>query len=80
MARQLRLKNLEQCYGLSGGEAVETVAKEGDQRAFDMVHVMTNKRSCHFSFCGLKTHAIKWTMMEDEKQGSPMLNFSDRKS
>lgn len=53
VARSLKLKNLKECYGLSGGASVELVAQNGDPNAFSFPQVMVKSADCNFSFAGI---------------------------
>ena len=66
-ARQMKLKNLPQCSGLSGGASIELLAKEGNPRAFQFPQVMTRLPDCHFSFAGIKFAAKKLIKAEEER-------------
>ncbi|XP_070210225.1 tRNA N6-adenosine threonylcarbamoyltransferase, mitochondrial-like isoform X2 [Littorina saxatilis] len=66
-ARQLKLKNLPECEGLSGGAAIELLAKGGNPRAFPFPQVMTQLPDCHFSFSGVKFAAKKLIEAEEAR-------------
>ena len=68
-ARELKLKNVPECYGLSGGASVDLMARSGDPTAFELVHVMTREADCNFSFCGLKENFRRTIKREEEKHG-----------
>ncbi|XP_035824534.1 probable tRNA N6-adenosine threonylcarbamoyltransferase, mitochondrial isoform X2 [Aplysia californica] len=70
-ARELKLNSLPRFHGLSGGVAVEQMAKEGDRNAFPLVHVMTSRANCNFSFTGLKISARRQIRAEYERLGWP---------
>ena len=63
----MKLKNLPQCSGLSGGASIELLAKEGNPRAFQFPQVMTRLPDCHFSFAGIKFAAKKLIKAEEER-------------
>ncbi|KAL8620458.1 hypothetical protein ACOMHN_048391 [Nucella lapillus] len=65
--RQMKLKNLPECSGLSGGAAVELLAQRGDPKAFQFPQVMTRQPDCHFSFAGLKFAAKKLIDTEERR-------------
>ena len=69
-ARELKLKKVPQCYGLSGGASVELMARSGDPTAFGPVHVLTQEPDCNFSFCGLTTQYERTIKKEEEKHGA----------
>lgn len=68
-ARRLKLKLLPQCSGLSGGGAIEIVAKEGNPLAFKLHPVMTQIADCNFSFAGIKAWAQKEIEIEEKQHG-----------
>ena len=49
-ARELKLKNLPECFHMSGGAAIEHIAKAGNPKAFGNKHVMSQIPICNFSF------------------------------
>jgi N6-L-threonylcarbamoyladenine synthase len=65
IARRLKLRNLESCRNLSGGPAIERLAKEGDPSIFEFPLAMLKYRDCHFSFSGMKRHA--YSLIEEEE-------------
>ncbi|XP_046334794.2 probable tRNA N6-adenosine threonylcarbamoyltransferase, mitochondrial [Haliotis rufescens] len=69
IARQLNLKNLPQFSSVSGGVAIETLAREGNPKAFDLPLMLTQIRTCDFSFSGLKSQAKRFIAREEERQG-----------
>ncbi|XP_076460991.1 tRNA N6-adenosine threonylcarbamoyltransferase, mitochondrial-like [Babylonia areolata] len=66
-ARQMKLKNLPECSSLSGGAAIELLAKSGNPRAFQFPQVMTKLPDCHFSFAGIKFAAKKLIEAEEKR-------------
>lgn len=60
---------MPQCVGLSGGSSVEVVARDGNPRAFELHHVMTQVANCDFSFSGIKTWVKKTASLEEKKYG-----------
>ncbi|XP_052798878.1 tRNA N6-adenosine threonylcarbamoyltransferase, mitochondrial-like [Mya arenaria] len=69
VARRMKLKNLPQCYGKSGGASIELMAQQGDPDMFEAPHVYTKSRSCNFSFAGMKAHYCTYIEQEEKKQG-----------
>lgn len=55
VARSLKLKNLAECYGLSGGASVELIGQKGDPNAFSFPQVMPKSADCNFSFAGISS-------------------------
>ncbi|XP_046543220.1 probable tRNA N6-adenosine threonylcarbamoyltransferase, mitochondrial isoform X1 [Haliotis rubra] len=69
IARQLNLKNLPQFTSVSGGVAIETMASQGDPKSFDLPLMLTQVRTCDFSFSGLKSQAKRIIAHEEKRQG-----------
>ena len=69
IARRLKLKDLPQCRGLSGGQSVELVATNGNPRAFPLIPVLSGNPNCDFSFSGLQSAYMKIIDQEEEKHG-----------
>lgn len=69
IGRQLGLKNLPQCDGLSGGASIELLAKDGDPLSFPIPHLMAWNRNCDFSFSGLKSYFKSLISEEQKRQG-----------
>ena len=80
-ARLLKLKNVLECYGLSGGASIELMARSGNPTAFDIPYVMPRQADCNFSFAGIQEHFKRLIKAEEQKQnvvGSGVLpNVSD---
>ncbi|XP_053374102.1 tRNA N6-adenosine threonylcarbamoyltransferase, mitochondrial-like [Mercenaria mercenaria] len=69
VARRMKLKNLPECYDMSGGAMMEHMAKQGDIEAIPAPDVSFAQRSCNFSFSGIKSHYIRNIEQEEAKQG-----------
>ncbi|XP_069996460.1 tRNA N6-adenosine threonylcarbamoyltransferase, mitochondrial [Penaeus vannamei] len=66
-ARRLKLRNIPECSSMSGGQAIEHLAREGNPRAYDFPTPMWKYRDCTFSFAGLKHSLLKLiTKLEEE--------------
>ena len=72
----MKLKNLPECSGLSGGAAIELLAKGGNPRAFQFPQVMTKLPDCHFSFSGIKFAAKKLIEAEETRLGMCVVTVS----
>ncbi|CAG5124307.1 unnamed protein product, partial [Candidula unifasciata] len=70
-ARELNLYKLPQFQGMSGGQAIELIAENGDPTAFPLIHVMSNRASCNFSFSGVKISARRQILEEYKRLGLP---------
>eukprot|EP00106_Octopus_bimaculoides_P017121 XP_014784563.1 PREDICTED: probable tRNA N6-adenosine threonylcarbamoyltransferase, mitochondrial isoform X2 [Octopus bimaculoides] len=68
VARSLKLKNLPQCYGLSGGASVELLAKNGQPHAFEFPQVMLQSPDCNFSFSGFNSMAHRYISLAEKDQ------------
>ncbi|KAK3887277.1 hypothetical protein Pcinc_008632 [Petrolisthes cinctipes] len=58
-ARRLKLRNLPECASMSGGRAVEHLARSGDPLAFTFPSPLLQHADCSFSFAGLKQCLFK---------------------
>ena len=67
-ARQLKLKNLPQFAEVPGGVAIETLAEQGNPKAFAFPHVLSQTANCHFSFAGIKFAAKQLIVSEETSQ------------
>ncbi len=54
---------------MSGGQAIETLARRGDPRVFDLKQTMTRQANCNFSFSGIKSHMKKVVEQEEARLG-----------
>lgn len=61
VARRLKLINLPECRGLSGGRALEFLAERdsGNPLAYRFPEPLTSYRTCNFSFSGLKNSVYR---------------------
>lgn len=60
VARSLKLRNLSMYRNMSGGQAIEHAARDGNPMAFEIRSpVLSAKRNCDFSFSGLKNAAFR---------------------
>ncbi|CAN7996503.1 unnamed protein product [Ixodes pacificus] len=61
VARRLKLSNLPECRGLSGGHALEFLAERdsGNPLAYRFPEPLTSYRTCNFSFSGLKNSVYR---------------------
>ena len=79
LSRKLKLKNLPQCDGLSGGAAVELLARGGNPLTFLLPQIMTHHFDCNFSFSGLLEAFLRYVAEEEQKQGKITVKFHSRK-
>ncbi|XP_054643461.1 tRNA N6-adenosine threonylcarbamoyltransferase, mitochondrial isoform X1 [Dunckerocampus dactyliophorus] len=67
VARRLSLIRHPQCSTLSGGQAIELLAKDGDRTRFSFRTPMGQSYDCCFSFAGLRNQ-INMTIMKKEAE------------
>ncbi|XP_029967540.1 tRNA N6-adenosine threonylcarbamoyltransferase, mitochondrial [Salarias fasciatus] len=69
VARRLSLIKHPQCSTLSGGQAIELLAKDGDRLRFSFTTPLRHIRDCCFSFAGLRTQITKEIMKKEAEEG-----------
>ncbi|XP_047456347.1 probable tRNA N6-adenosine threonylcarbamoyltransferase, mitochondrial [Mugil cephalus] len=69
VARRLSLIKHPQCSTLSGGQAIELLAKEGDGTRFPFRTPMGQTYDCCFSFAGIRNQISMAIMKEEAKEG-----------
>ncbi|XP_043104002.1 probable tRNA N6-adenosine threonylcarbamoyltransferase, mitochondrial isoform X2 [Puntigrus tetrazona] len=69
IARRLSLRNHPDCLTLSGGQAIELLAKEGDQLAFHFTSPMEKLYNCNFSFAGFQRQVTMEIMKKETEEG-----------
>ncbi|XP_076348748.1 threonyl-carbamoyl synthesis 4 isoform X9 [Tachypleus tridentatus] len=74
IARRLKLRNIPAFSTVGGGQAIETLAKEGNSHAFNFPTPLSKYRDCNFSFSGLKFRAYKIITEEEKKHGGVACN------
>lgn len=67
VARRLSLIKHPECSTMSGGKAIEHLAKQGNRFHFDINPPMQRAKNCNFSFSGLQ-HVIDKIIMQKEKE------------
>ncbi|XP_006210050.3 tRNA N6-adenosine threonylcarbamoyltransferase, mitochondrial isoform X2 [Vicugna pacos] len=67
VARRLSLIKHPECSAMSGGKAIEHLAKQGNKLHFDFRPPMQRAKNCDFSFSGLQ-HIVDKTIMQKEKE------------
>ncbi|KAM6175160.1 tRNA N6-adenosine threonylcarbamoyltransferase, mitochondrial [Erethizon dorsatum] len=70
VARRLSLIKHPECSGMSGGKAVEHLAKQGNRFHFDISPPMHRVKNCDFSFTGLQYVTEKIIMQKEKEEGS----------
>lgn len=69
VARRLSLTKHQQCSTLSGGQAIELLAKSGDRTRFPFRTPMGQTYDCCFSFAGLRNQVTMTIMKKEEEEG-----------
>lgn len=69
VGRRLSLTKHPQCYTLSGGQAIELLAKEGDRTKFPFRTPMGQTLDCCFSFSGLRNQVTMTIMKKEAEEG-----------
>ncbi|XP_053454348.1 tRNA N6-adenosine threonylcarbamoyltransferase, mitochondrial isoform X3 [Nycticebus coucang] len=67
VARRLSLIKHPECTTMSGGKAIEHLAKQGNRFHFDIQPPMQRAKNCDFSFSGLQ-HVINKIITQKEKE------------
>ncbi|XP_054977783.1 tRNA N6-adenosine threonylcarbamoyltransferase, mitochondrial isoform X1 [Sorex araneus] len=67
VARRLSLMKHPECSTMSGGKAIEHLAKQGNKLCFDIKPPMQRAKNCDFSFSGLQ-HVIDKIIMQKERE------------
>ncbi len=71
VARRLSLIKHPQCSNLSGGQAIELLAKDGDRTKFNFRTPMGQTHDCCFSFAGLRNQVTMTIMKKEAEEGNP---------
>lgn len=69
LARRLSLIKHPLCSNLSGGQAVELLAKDGDRTRFSFRTPMGQTYDCCFSFAGLRSQVTRAIEKQEEEEG-----------
>ncbi|KAM9347680.1 tRNA N6-adenosine threonylcarbamoyltransferase, mitochondrial [Symphorus nematophorus] len=69
VARRLSLIKHPQCSNLSGGQAIELLAKDGDRKRFSFKTPMGRMYDCCFSFAGLRNQVTMTIMKKEAEEG-----------
>ncbi|XP_026151594.1 tRNA N6-adenosine threonylcarbamoyltransferase, mitochondrial [Mastacembelus armatus] len=69
VARRLSLIKHPQCFTLSGGQAIELLAKDGDRLKFSFRTPMGQTHDCCFSFAGLRNQVTMTIMKQEAEEG-----------
>ncbi|KAM6934300.1 tRNA N6-adenosine threonylcarbamoyltransferase, mitochondrial [Xenentodon cancila] len=69
VARRLSLTKHPQCSTMSGGQAIELLAKDGDRTRFPFRTPMGQTYDCCFSFAGLRNQITLTIMKKEAEEG-----------
>lgn len=69
VARRLSLIKHPQCSTLSGGQAIELLAKDGDRSRFPFRNPMGQTYDCCFSFAGLRNQVTMMIQKKEAEEG-----------
>ncbi|KAL3254104.1 hypothetical protein MRX96_054391 [Rhipicephalus microplus] len=69
VARRLKLHKLPECRLISGGAAIELLARGANPHAFPFPEPMMDYRSCDFSFSGLKNSVFREITRLEKRHG-----------
>lgn len=69
VARRLSLIKHPECSTMSGGKAIEFLAKQGNRLQFDLRPPMQRAKNCDFSFTGLQHIADKIILQKEREEG-----------
>ncbi|XP_007948727.1 probable tRNA N6-adenosine threonylcarbamoyltransferase, mitochondrial [Orycteropus afer afer] len=72
VARRLSLIKHPECSTMSGGKAIEHLAKQGNKLCFDLKPPMDRAKNCDFSFTGLQNIVDKIIMQKEKEEGIEM--------
>lgn len=59
-----------QCSSLSGGQAIELLARDGDRTKFSFRTPMGQTHDCCFSFAGLRNQITMTIMKKEAEEGT----------
>ncbi|XP_017159214.1 tRNA N6-adenosine threonylcarbamoyltransferase, mitochondrial isoform X4 [Poecilia reticulata] len=69
VARRLSLRKLPRCAALSGGQAIELLAQDGDRTRFRFRTPMGQTPDCCFSFAGLRNQVTLLIQKQEAEEG-----------
>ncbi|XP_054881591.1 tRNA N6-adenosine threonylcarbamoyltransferase, mitochondrial [Poeciliopsis prolifica] len=69
VARRLSLRKLPRCAALSGGQAIELLAQDGDRKRFHFRTPMGQTPDCCFSFAGLRNQVTLLIQRQEVEEG-----------
>ncbi|XP_069790796.1 tRNA N6-adenosine threonylcarbamoyltransferase, mitochondrial-like isoform X2 [Narcine bancroftii] len=69
VARRLSLKNHPACCTMSGGEAIEYLARTGNRLHVEITQPMSRHLDCDFSFSGLRNQVNQIIIKKEKEEG-----------
>ncbi|XP_063070070.1 tRNA N6-adenosine threonylcarbamoyltransferase, mitochondrial isoform X2 [Engraulis encrasicolus] len=69
VARRLHLKDHPDCSAMSGGQAIEYLAKRGNRHDFQFTTPMGQTLDCNFSFAGLRNQVSMAIAKKESEEG-----------
>ncbi|XP_072903098.1 tRNA N6-adenosine threonylcarbamoyltransferase, mitochondrial isoform X2 [Hemitrygon akajei] len=69
VARRLSLRNHPACCTMSGGEAIEYLARSGNRLHIELTQPMRHHLDCDFSFSGLRNHVNQIITKKEQEEG-----------
>nr|XP_021499785.1 probable tRNA N6-adenosine threonylcarbamoyltransferase, mitochondrial isoform X1 [Meriones unguiculatus]XP_021499787.1 probable tRNA N6-adenosine threonylcarbamoyltransferase, mitochondrial isoform X1 [Meriones unguiculatus]XP_021499788.1 probable tRNA N6-adenosine threonylcarbamoyltransferase, mitochondrial isoform X1 [Meriones unguiculatus] len=69
VARRLSLIKHPECSTMSGGKAIEYLAKQGNSSHFTINPPMQNAKNCSFSFTGIQQNSYKLIALKEKEEG-----------
>ncbi|KAJ8367640.1 hypothetical protein AAFF_G00314270 [Aldrovandia affinis] len=69
VARRLSLLKHTRCSMLSGGQAIELLARDGDRQKFHFKSPMGQQFDCNFSFAGFRNQVTQAIRKKEEEEG-----------
>ncbi|XP_051875293.1 tRNA N6-adenosine threonylcarbamoyltransferase, mitochondrial isoform X2 [Pristis pectinata] len=69
VARRLSLRNHPACCTMSGGEAIEYLARMGNRLRVEITQPMSRHLDCDFSFSGLRNQVNQIIMKKEKEEG-----------
>uniref|UniRef100_A0A8C8S328 N(6)-L-threonylcarbamoyladenine synthase n=1 Tax=Pelusios castaneus TaxID=367368 RepID=A0A8C8S328_9SAUR len=69
VARRLSLTKHPECYNMSGGKAIEHLARQGNRMHYELRAPMKHHANCNFSFSGLQLGATKIIVQKEKEEG-----------
>ena len=75
VARRLSLTKHPRCSSLSGGQALELLARDGDKSKFLFRTPMGKHYDCNFSFAGLRNQVTMVIKKQEQMEGERRLEM-----